>query len=188
MTTRTVGTIRSGFAMLLASALFMPVEARSQELPEAAIVTVGSKVRILAPTLVRGRLEGMVLEVDDDSLLVGSDDRSPIRFSRQAITRLEVRTGRHRRALKGAIIGAGIGVATLGLAAAMYHGDGGGSSDAKSTAALFGQFALGGAAWGAGIGALIKTDRWSPVPLDRVHVGLGPTRGRGAALSVSVGF
>ena len=190
MTTRSVGTIRSGYAMLLASTLLVPAEARSQELPEASAVTVGSKVRILAPTMLKGELEGMVLEMDDNSLLVGSDEGSPMRLSREAITRLEVRTGRHRRTLKGMIIGAGIGVvavASLGLASALYHGDGDGS-DAKSWAALFGRTALGGAAWGAGIGTLIKSDRWSPVPLDRVRVGLGPTRGRGVALSVSVGF
>ena len=188
MTARSVGTIQSGCAMVLASLLLLPAEARPGELPKATIVTVGSRVRILAPTMVHGRLEGMVLEMDENSLLVGMDDRGPIRLPREAITRLDVSTGRHRRALKGMIIGAGIGVATLGLAAATYHSDGGGSSDSTSWGAAVGQFALGGAAWGAGIGALIKSDRWSPVPLDTVRVGLGPTRGRGVALSVSVGF
>ncbi len=132
------------------------------------------------------------MEMDDKSLLVSADDRIPVRVSRQAITRLEVSTGRHRLALKGMIIGAGIGAALIGP---VYH------SDAKSsncdnalvpcTTSLAGAEAVGifvGAIYGAGIGALIKSDRWSAVPLEHVRVSLGPTRGRGVVLSASVVF
>jgi hypothetical protein len=42
--------------------------------------------------------------------------------------------------------------------------------------------------YGAGIGALIKRDRWREVPLERVRVSLAKTRGRGVALSLSVPF
>lgn len=132
------------------------------------------------------------MEMDDKSLLVSADDRIPVRVSRQAITRLEVSTGRHRRALKGMFIGAGIGAALIGPA---YH------SDAKSsncdnalfpcTTSLAGAEAFGilvGATYGAGIGALIESDWWSAVPLEHVRVSLAPTRGRGVVLSLSVGF
>jgi hypothetical protein len=47
--------------------------------------------------------------MDEQSLLVSSDDHIPLRVSRQAITRLDVSTGRHRRVLKGMMIGGGIG-------------------------------------------------------------------------------
>ena len=41
---------------------------------------------------------------------------------------------------------------------------------------------------GVGIGALIKTDRWSSVPLERVQFGLAPTRGKGLGLALSMTF
>jgi hypothetical protein len=45
-----------------------------------------------------------------------------------------------------------------------------------------------GAAWGAGIGALVKKDRWSSVPVTQVQLGLWPTRGGGIGASVSLAF
>jgi hypothetical protein len=164
----------------------LPAEARSGELPKATTVTVGSRVRIVAPTMVHGALEGMMLEMDDSSLLVGIDDRGPTRLSRQAITRIDVSTGRHSRALKGMIIGAVLGA---GAGALAYSGDCNGAvSVCVDSHSVVPVGLVTGALVGAGIGALIKHDRWNRVPLDSVRVGLGPTRGRGVALSVSLGL
>ena len=106
---RTHEATRNGVAAILASTLVLPVEARAQE-PAVGLspVVVGSRVRIMAPTAVN-KIEGIVATMDDASLLVSTDDRVPVRVPRQAITRLEVSTGRHRRTLKGLIIGVGIG-------------------------------------------------------------------------------
>ena len=190
MIIRSQGTIRSGVAAALASLLLLPGEAGSQTQPEGiSPVTLGSKVRLWAPTVVKGRLEGTVVESDEKSLVVGRDDRMPVRVSRQSITQLQLNTGRQRKALKGMLIGAGIGAALFQVTVS----DNGNCQNAITVCTTSRGQAAGlglavGAAWGAGIGALIKRDRWSTVPLERVALSLGPTRGRGMGLSVSVGF
>jgi hypothetical protein len=182
---RTHEATRNGVAAILASTLVLPVEARTQG-PAAGLspVVVGSRVRIVAPTTVK-RIEGIVAAMDDASLLVSTDDHVPVRVQRQAITRLEVSTGRHRRTLKGLIIGVGIG-AGLGAVTPRDFGCLGSCPDQKLE--VVGGLMLVGAFYGAGIGALIKRDRWREVPLDRLRVGLTQTRGRGVGLSLSVQF
>lgn len=182
---RTHEAIRSCVMPVLATMLLLPAEAPAQEPPAASPVTVGTKVRIRAPSVAKGRVEGMVLEIDEKSLLIGvSKDRVPLRVPRQAITQLDVNAGQRGRVLKGMIIGAGVGAASFtALLASTDLGP-----DSGDYAGAVGIGAVGGGILGAGIGALIKTDRWSPVPLDRVRLSLGPTRGRGIALSLSVGF
>ena len=107
--------------------------------------------------------------MDEQSLLVSSDDHIPITVSRQAITRLDVSTGRHRRVLKGMMIGGGIGA----LFGAGLKSDNCQNAVTVCSTSIVGAEAygiLGGAAWGAVIGALFKGDRWSDVPLERVRV------------------
>ena len=55
---------------------------------------------------------------------------------------------------------------------------------------LIGGAGLGalGAGIGAIVGALIKTDRWEEVPLDRLRVSFVPQRGGRFALGLSVRF
>ena len=187
MRMRSLGMIRSSLAVLIVSTLLLPGEARSQEQPKSVSpIAVGTRVRLRAPTVVSGRIEGMVIEMDESSLLIGVNDRVPLRVSRQAISQLDVSTGQHRQALKGMIMGAGIGLAVFALTGAAYQGDE--SSSARDWASFLGTGLAGGALWGAGIGALIKTDRWSAVPLERVRVGLAPTQRGGVRLSLSVRF
>ena len=127
------------------------------------------------------------MEVHDGSLLVSTDDRIPLRVSRQAISHLEVSTGRRRKTLKGMIIGAGIGALVLQTAVS-DNCDSAIESCYTSRAEATGIGLLGGALWGAGIGALIKGDRWSTVPLERVQLSVAPTLGRGLGLTLSVGW
>ncbi len=47
---------------------------------------------------------------------------------------------------------------------------------------------LGGLVAGALIGSAVETDRWVDVPLDRLRVSLGPQRGGGFGLGLSVRF
>ena len=177
---------------VLASMLHLPAEVRAQEATEGpSPVIVGSSVRLVAPAAVEGRIEGLVRAMDEKSLMVSVDDGAPVRVSRQAITQLAVRTGRYRRWLKGMIIGASIG-AVAGALVSNYNGCFAGCAASSRSfadrARLAGLATFGSAAWGAGIGALIKGDRWSAVPLERVRVNLAPTAGRGIGLSLSLGF
>jgi hypothetical protein len=187
MRTQLQEMIRSTLTLAIVSTFLVASEARAAEEPGASPVTVGTKVRILAPTVVAGRVEGTVAEMDAKSLLISVDNGTPVRVSRQAITQLEVSTGRHRKALKGMIIGAGIGAVVFQLNVSNNCQNSIGSCT-TSHAAAAGVGALAGGAWGAGIGALFSGDRWSAVPLERVRVSLAPTPGRGVALALSVGF
>jgi len=165
--------------------LLMAGAARSQEGPTMfSPITVGSRIRLLAPTAVTGRIEGMVVQLNGSSLLVAGNDRTPVSVSRQAITQLEVSTGRHRQTLKGMCIGAGLG-ALFGVANPCIAMVGCDERNRGEAALIYG---LSGAAWGAGIGALIKRDRWSAVPLDQLRLTLVPTPGRGVSGSVSLSF
>jgi hypothetical protein len=166
-------------AFVAASGAFPQEESRA-----SPSITVGSRIRLLAPAVVTGRIEGMVIQLDGKSLLVGGEDRTPVSVSREAITQLEVSTGRHRQTLKGMCIGAGIG-ALLGFATGCVPMVGCDERNRGGAALIY---ALPGALYGAGIGALIKRDRWSAVPLDRLRVTLVPTRGRGLGLSLSMSF
>jgi hypothetical protein len=166
----------------LSLVLVLPNAAVAQESSDGSPVLVGSKVRISTPTVVGGRFEGIVSQMDDQSLVVLQDNH-PWRVSRQAITSLEVGTGEKRRALKGLIIGAPIGAVIFLVPTGIPA-----RRSASDSVHLAGFGVFMGAAYGAGIGALIKSERWSPVPLERVHLSVAPTRGRGLGLSLSVGF
>jgi hypothetical protein len=176
-------TAGSSSSVLLLSAGAGPEERPASLSPLA----VGSRVRLQAPTIVEGRVEGMVMEMDESSLLVSADGRASVRVERQAITRLDISTGRHRRALRGMAIGAGIG-AVAGL---LFTSDSCDNPVFVCTTSVVESGALGtlaGAAYGAGIGALFKTDSWNRVPLELVHVSVAPIRGRGVRLSLSLAW
>lgn len=154
-------------------------------------LTVGSRVRLAAPAALAGRVQGLVLTMDDDALLVGTDHGPPVRVPREAITRLEVSTGRRGRALKGAAIGGAIGgVVFAGIPREEYCVDYVGRGETcPSRAEMVGTGVVGGALWGLLIGHLVKTDRWSSVPLSGTRVSVAPARARGGwGLSLSVGW
>jgi len=182
-------SMRHCFALVLVSGLLLPDPARAQERPEAVSpAVVGSRVRVKAPTAVQGRVEGSLVEIDETSLTVSKDDRVPVKIPRQAVTEFEVSRGRHRRVLKGMLIGAGIGLA-VGMAAPGTACFGCSSTPTTSDRLAFGgQGALVGAASGAGIGALVKGVVWHRVPLDRVRVSVAPLPRHGLELFVSARF
>ena len=103
---------RSSFVVVLVAALLLAGEVHAQD-QSTSPVTVGTRVRILAPAAVNGRIEGMILEMDEKSLLLMSEEQR-LRVPRESITQLEVSTGKRRRALKGLIVGAGLGALVYG--------------------------------------------------------------------------
>jgi hypothetical protein len=186
MKTRLHKTTWSCFASVVGAMFLLPAAVWPEERPGTNLpVTVGSRVRLVAPSLLKGRIEGLVMEMDEKSLLVSSDDRLPVKVFREAITCLEVSTGRHRKTLKGMVIGGSIG-ALLGISFKSDNCDNAVSICSESLGGAMAFGAVGGAGWGAIIGSLIKHDTWNEVPIDRVRVSLIPTRGRGVALSLSV--
>jgi hypothetical protein len=151
-------------------------------------VMVGSRVRISAPSLVKGdHIQGVIAAIDGDSATVSTESGVPVVVAREAVGSFEVSIGRKRNTLKGAAIGAVVGAA-LGFA---MHVDpqncGMNSPNACSRGEAIGIGTLGGAAWGAIIGAFVKSDRWVHVPLERWRVDIRPVRGGGRA-SMSFSF
>jgi hypothetical protein len=176
-------TLCLALAMTLASIVALASEQRSPQETLSPIVT-GSRVRVVSPRAVSGRVTGTVIEMSAESLVILADER-PLRVPRDAIEQLEVSTGKQRRTLKGMLIGAGIGAVVV--PPALYDSclsDCGSKWSAEYILAGVGV----GAAWGAGIGALVKKDRWSSVPVTQVRLGLWPIRGGGIGASVSLTF
>ena len=102
---------------VLSATLLPPVEARAEEQGGVALITVGSRVRVLAPTVVPGKVDGTLAQIDGTFLLVSATDGGVVKLPRQAITKLEVSIGKHGHALKGLLIGGLIGGA-VGVGAA----------------------------------------------------------------------
>jgi hypothetical protein len=60
--------------VILASIVTLPSEALSEDKRPLFPVTVGTKVRILAPSVLSGRITGMLVEIDKDTFLIVNDD------------------------------------------------------------------------------------------------------------------
>jgi hypothetical protein len=178
-----------GFVAVLALMLLAAGVNAGEEDRGVYPIVVGTRVRLSAPTTVQGALRGTVIAIDDESLLLDTDDHRPLKVPRQGITQLELSTGRKGHARTGLIVGAVIGGAlgaTVPLDAMCTQTQiAAGESSCASRGALIATFAVADGAAGALIGHLIKGDRWSAVPQNAFRVALGPTRGKGAQLTLS---
>ena len=193
MKRRPLGMIATSLLAAIVSTVF-PDTVRPEEHPLADPTLVGSKIRFLAPTAIDGPVQGTVMEMDGSSLLISTENHRPFRVSRQAITNLEVAVGRRGNARKGLVIGALVGAVLVGLAASVPKDsfcppakpDAQECLDARSLFLAIGVPLV--ALEGAGIGALIKSDRWSSVGIERVRVAPAPSRGPGVGLALSLRF
>jgi hypothetical protein len=150
-------------------------------------VESGSLVRFTAPECdAHGEVATFETMRADTLVTIGSrSDRCPL----TAVTRLELYGGRRSHPWRGAGIGFLAG-ATIGIAAfyattdACFEG-----SEVSDCALVFGGGGGGliGAVVGLFVGAVIRTDRWEPVPVGAM--GLRPISSpRGLGLGVSVSF
>ena len=132
--------------------------------PLTSILVVGSRVRLVS-TAVQARPQGLVVALDESTLTLATDAGTPLKLPTSSITALETSLGRKRNTLKGLGIGVVSGL-LLGLAFSVDPNDCGYySSHFCSRGEAVAGGALGFAALGAGVGALVKSDRWSPVLL-----------------------
>jgi hypothetical protein len=172
---------RWSLGALVGSVLCLAGAARGEDLappPAPPTLTAGAKVRLRAPAT--GKVQGIVIGMDEASLHVRTDD-GPVKVRRDEITRIEVGAGRRRRTVKGLLIGA----AMTGASAAMGGGCSPGGCSSGSDHAAAGIAA--GATIGAAVGYLVKSERWTSLPVERVRVGVAPNR-HGVVLSLSVRF
>jgi hypothetical protein len=148
---------------------------------EAALVE-GAKVRLEAPAVSAGRIQGAVAELGATALVVAVDERR-VTVPWRAITRMDVSAGERRHALRGLLIGAGAGAA---LSIVMPKCVNEGCSTEVGFEPVFALMgALGGSAWGSLVGALVKTDDWKASSA-RLSVAPTPRRGVIVALSISI--
>ncbi len=172
----------SALAALLVALVATPVEAQLAEL------TVGTKARVRAPSVVVGRLTGIVLARGADSVTMSRENATPVTLPLAALTSLEISRGKShgRGAWKGALWGGGI-MFGLGLILPMEE-----CTDSATTrrcepgsrgeSAVFG--AVGGATIGVIVGAIVGSERWERAALP-LRVGVLPLRGGGVQVAAS---
>lgn len=161
---------------------------------QATTLDPGSRVR-LSWTGGRGtRLTGAVQMTDEKVLWIVTDDQEVVRVPREQVTRLEIASGRKGHAGKGFLTGALAGALMGGLLMAgsseplFCFGSGCGPPTTREKLAFVGFTTLASGGIGAGIGALIRSDRWLEVPLGRVRLRAGPAGSRGMGVSASFTF
>lgn len=136
------------------------------------------------------RRAGRILSTCGERMSVAFDGRSTAEsVSLGDVTELEIFRGTRGHVGTGALIGTGAGVAgglALGIGMASDAFFDANASDVAGIAILFG---AGGALLGAGIGALVRTDRWRRLDPAKVRLGLspGPRGGLALGLHLSLG-
>lgn len=157
----------------------------------------GSRVRIQAPGIVAGRYVGTVLSRTADTLVLGSTNAAPVQVPISRITTAEVSRGSSRGlgAVQGLKWGVPIGLAIGVLAAAGSDNpdnvyctgfDNCGQSNGAFRARVITGSIVGGAIWGAAIGALVGRERWERFDVaPRTSFDI---RRDGARLGLALGF
>jgi hypothetical protein len=171
-------------AVVASSALATAAEEPPSAAPGDALAFLapGTPVR-LTSSLVAGRVSGRLLQSDARALQLLPQRGGPVRVPLDSLKVLEVSYVQRRHTRKGLAAGLVAGV----LIGALAEVDDRRCHDENQVVfcsrgeALAGGL-MGGALMGAGIGALVKTDHWQPIAIDRLRVGLAPLRptaGRG---------
>lgn len=191
--------------LVAAAMLGASVSAQAQTAPEPPGLTLpmGARVRLQTAAAPGSWVKGMLVSADSASIGLVPEGAPPIganqlRLSSASVARFEMLTGRKRQWLPGLLAGVAVGLlvgatAQVDPVACEYDID-----YECSRGAAYATYGISLAALGAGIGALVKTDRWTPVALDALAVppqrvsGVAPRLrllpGGGAEASVTVGF
>ncbi len=150
----------------------------------------GIRVRVRTYSLPNQTIEGTLLAADSgavrlvpksDQPLIGGEMKLPA----ADVTRMDVALGKKRHWWQGAVIGAAVGLAlalTDDVDPVLCKTNENVLCSRGEALAVYG---LTSTALGAGIGALIKTDKWTPVALDTLGPPVRETR---APLSAKVTF
>lgn len=169
--------------------VFVPLDAVSSQ---AVPVTSGDRVRITVPNALHNQT-AQVVSARGDSLFLRVTPAETLAVALAGVTRLDVRTGQRRYALRGAGIGAASGVivgAFLGSASGDDRRSWIVSFTAEEKAVIYGVgLGLTGLAIGTIVGALTVSDRWTSVPLGAVDRRSGLRVGvHGNRLTAAISF
>lgn len=179
-----MGVVRVGLGAAMAmAALLLPGPGSStlpaQEMPD---LRLESRVRVRSPALLHRWQEGTLVDRSPTTLTVRPEGGGRLlELDLDEVRELEVATGRHRGWARGGFTGLWSGL-VLGLI--IFEID---EADDEIDpecgelqcfeAPFFVAMSLGGAAVGAGVGALFHVTEWTEVPLDRVRVSAGLSGG-----------
>jgi hypothetical protein len=132
---------------------------------QAQTLVPGDRIRIASQGSIMPLLVGTFLRATADSLwLTARGQAHPTTVALSASLHLERSMGRRSHAMTGALVGAGVGAAvTLFFLGGFCGGDTLCNGDEQLRAAAI--FGLPGVGLGAGIGALIRTERWAPASI-----------------------
>jgi hypothetical protein len=185
----------------LAQSTVQPPQAAGEPVP--LTLPMGARVRVQTMAAPGSWIRGILVSADSASVALVPENAPPLganqlRVPTASVGRFELQTGSQRRWLYGLAAGVALGVA-VGFAADVdpvaceFDYD---YMCSRGEALAYGVLGMG--AVGAGVGALIKTDKWTPVALDALAPpvprvsGLAPRlralpRG-GVELGVALGF
>jgi hypothetical protein len=166
------------------------VRAAGQDAPPGASapypdIRPGSRVRIIAPGVADRRYAGTVVERHGDTLVIARGPDSHVRAPITALSLLEVSRGRSRaQGAKHGLVAGALGAAGVGaLMAAAYCSDENFECP-QGVIAASAYLSLGGAFWGAVIGAAVSRERWE-TRIRTAGVSFPPVpRGVGVALAL----
>lgn len=147
-------------AWALAALLIMALPARGEETRSG--LSVGARLRLTAPSVARRPLVGQLVRQNDVALEIRRADGSSASVPIGSIAKLQVSSGRKRHTLAGAFGGAALGVGFTLIALRCKHP---GFCDDDFTNAGLVVFGGGGAALGAVVGTVVRTEEWTTVSL-----------------------
>lgn len=151
----------------------------------------GTRIRVEAPTVTDGRTAGSLDSIDAAALHLTLQDGGRLTVPRGAVESIEVSAGRRSHWVRGAGIGALVGLAFSGTLAIVGANEGDGELTSLDNA-VYAAFILvttaGGAVVGGITGAFIRTEQWKPAPASDVQVGVRPVAGGGLGIGVSLRF
>jgi hypothetical protein len=176
---------RSALAMLLAFPM-TPLRAQGEWL------TPGARVRVWPTCAAPADSEsnqaclpvvGRLVKTEATGVLIQREGRAPEAFPRDSSTRLEVSGGSRHHTLLGLGIGTAVGFGA-GMVLAGRAGCGSGIFD-DDICGAYGIAIPAGAALGAVVGRLIRSERWRPIATSSARLRLVPS---GDRLSLSLGL
>lgn len=166
-------------AHLLLTFLVSLLGAGLAQAEQASASLLGSRVRIRLAQLAEPQV-GVLTAAGSDSLAIETSASAfPLELRRADVLDLQVSRGAKRHTLQGLLAGTVAWGAIVGLIAAFDTLDESGVSEPLFIGVLPGV--------GAGVGTLVKTERWERVPLPAVSSRLGPP-GPGLRLQVTLRF
>ena len=164
--------------------------AAAQEAPAGASapypdIRPGSRVRIIAPGVADRRYVGTIVERHGDTLVVARGPDSHVRAPITALSLLEVSRERSRaQGVKRGIVAGALGGAGTGVLMAAVHCGDENFKCPQGLIAIPAYVSVGGAIWGAAIGAVVGGERWE-TRIRTVGVSVRPvSRGVGMALAL----